>query len=84
MKGLLKSVLPVFFSVVMLSLVSCASGKEVRKVLNDPGIVSCIRTGELEKVKKMIRTKEDADSVTKNGVPLIVLAAAEGKKDIVA
>lgn len=84
MKNFLKSVLPVFFSAVMLLLTCCASGKEVRKVLDDPEMVSCIRMGELEKVKKMIRTKEEADSITKNGVPLIVLAAAEGKKDIAA
>ena len=82
MKGFLKGVLPVFFTVVMLSLVSCASGREVKKVLSDPDVVSFIRTGELEKVKKMIRTKADADSVTQSGVPLTVLAAAEGKKEI--
>ena len=82
MKSFLKSILPVFFCSVMLFLVSCASGKEVRKVLNEPDVVSSIRSGELEKVKKLIRTKVDADSVTANNVPLTVLAAAEGKKEI--
>ena len=57
MKGFLTGVLPVFFTVVMLSLVSCASGREVKKVLSDPDVVSFIRTGELEKVKKMMQVR---------------------------
>ena len=80
----MKRVFLICFFAGMFTLVSCASGKEERRVLDNPDAVAFIRSGELDKFRKVIRTKEDAGSVTADGVPFTVLASAAGKKDILA